>query len=228
LSEPDEYKTIARKAADILKEHENESAAWARAKALNYVVSAAPVEIEKNCIFVGGENPFFYNLMLPSLAEDKSSREYHSLFSDLECRRFKMMMVSAPGFSGHITPGCDQILLLGTDGFRMRINEQLEILRLVSPNDASVSWYEAALLSLDSVDAYAERLRGACEKYYEETGDSEFKCCAEILERVPKKPAMTFREALQSYWIIHVVITLEMGGCTHGGGIGMGRPDQYF
>jgi formate C-acetyltransferase len=138
------------------------------------------------------------------------------------------MMVSSPGFAGHITPGCDQILLLGTDGFRMRINDQLENLRRTSPDDPAVLWYETALLSLDSVDIYAERLREACEKYYIKTGDSEFKRGAEILERVPKKPAQTFREALQSYWIIHVLITIEMGGCVPGGGIGMGRPDQYL
>lgn len=230
LQEPDEYKTIALKAADILKEHENHSAAIARAKTLSYIVSAAPVEseIEKNCIFVGGENPFFYNLMLPALYEDKVSREYNSLFSELEFKRFNMMMVSSPGFAGHITPGCDQILLLGTDGFRMRINELLENLRRTSPNDPAVLWYEAALLSLDSVDLYAQRLREACEKHYDKTGDGEFKTCAKILEQVPKKPVRTFREALQSYWIIHVLITTEMGGCVPGGGIGMGRPDQYL
>lgn len=226
--EPDEYKAIARKAADIVKEHEDGSAALARAKALEYVVFAAPAELEKNCIFVGGENPFFYNLMLPALSGDKVSERYHSLFSDLEIRRFKNAAVFYPGFAGHITPGCDQILLLGTDGFRMRINDQLENLRRTSPNEDSVKWYEAALLSLDSVDAYAKKLRAACEKYYDGTGDGEFRQCAKILEWVPQKPARTFREALQSYWIIHVLITLEMGGCCPGGGIGMGRPDQYL
>ena len=226
--EPAEYTAIARKAADILKEHENQSPALARAKALNCVVSEAPAEIEENCIFVGGENPFFYNLMLPALQEDKVSKEYGSLFSDLERKRFRVMMLASPWFAGHITPGCDQILLLGTDGFRMRINEQLENLRRTSPDSLSVLWYEAALLSMDNVDAYAKKLRDACQKYHEETGNAEFGRCAAILERVPQKPAATFREALQSYWIVHVLITLEMGGCTPGGGIGMGRPDQYL
>ena len=229
-SEPETYANIARIAADTLKRHESRSPAMARAKAMEYVVSTAPVELDDCSLFVGGENPFFYNLLLPALNEDRYARIYPSLFTEHESRCFNAMLYTSPGFAGHITPGCDQILLQGTDGIRARINERLGIMReksLLADNSAA-AWYEAALLSINNVDIYAERLRAACDARYSETGDGEYQLRADILENVPKRPAHTFREALQSYWIVHALITMEMGGCVPGGGIGFGRPDQYL
>ena len=50
----------------------------------------------------------------------------------------------------------------------------------------------------------------------------------EVLSRVPEYPATTFRESLQSYWIVYILVTLEMGGCVPGGGLGLGRLDQFL
>ena len=227
-TEPDEYKDIARKAAGILKQNETYSPAAARAKAMEYVINAAPVELEKNSIFAGGENPFFYNLMLPALNEDRYARIHPSLFSEHEKKCFEAMLFATPHFTGHITPGCDQILLQGTNGIRARVEEQLAIMHRNKTDESTLVWYESVLVSLDNVDKYAEKLCLACRTRHIETGDPEYKLRAEILENVPKNPARNFREALQSYWIIHTLITVEMGGCVPGGGIGFGRPDQYL
>jgi pyruvate formate-lyase/glycerol dehydratase family glycyl radical enzyme len=53
---------------------------------------------------------------------------------------------------------------------------------------------------------------------------AELEEIAEILTRVPAQPAVTFREALQSFWLTHLVLNLE----TSGHAFGPGRFDQYL
>jgi formate C-acetyltransferase len=52
----------------------------------------------------------------------------------------------------------------------------------------------------------------------------ELEQIAGILTRVPARPAETFQEALQSFWITHLVLNLE----TSGHAFGPGRFDQYM
>ena len=84
----------------------------------------------------------------------------------------------------------------------------------------------------DAVTRYAERYAREAVRQAEhaESADraAELRSCAETLSRVPQRPAATFHEALQSCWIAYVLVTLEMGGCSPGGGLGLGRLDQFL
>ena len=51
---------------------------------------------------------------------------------------------------------------------------------------------------------------------------------AAVLAQVPRRPAETLQEALQTFWLAYILVTIEMGGCVPGGGLGLGRPDQYL
>lgn len=217
---PPVYEKISREALSIVEKRQAFSPSAARAEALAYVVGHSPVELCEHSIFLGGENPFFYNLMFEALVKDAFGSSAPSLLSGVEIHRQEAFMTSGICFDGHITPGCDFILQQGTQGLRRRISELSDA---NSENEAARE-YEAMLSALDSIERYADRLSAAA-------GASEWEDIREagkILENVPKKPAETFREALQSYWIIHTLITLEIGGCCPGGGIGLGRPDQYL
>ena len=47
---------------------------------------------------------------------------------------------------------------------------------------------------------------------------------AQILDRVPYEPAENFREAIQSMWLVHLVLQIESNGHS----LSYGRMDQYL
>ena len=224
---------IARKAADVYLDWEKVDPAIARAEALSFVVENSPVTIEADCLFLGGENPFFFNLMLPALSEDRFSK-YRELPVEEQAGKLRSARVyTSPCFDGHITPGLEQILALGVRAYRARIEEALKLKR-ASGNITrdQEAFYEAALISCEALTRFAQRYRQAALELAQSSTDpsqaKELLEAAAVLERIPENPAHTLREALQSYWLAYILVTLEMGGCTPGGGLGLGRMDQYL
>jgi pyruvate-formate lyase len=232
-AEPPEYTRLADEARQILLEHEAADPAMARAQALRHIVENCAVTIEQDAVLVGGENPFFFNLLLPALQADRHSREGQRA-PDEACERLRAAAVfQAACFEGHITPGLEFVLGQGIRGIRERVEEHLSILRASGASDPEKErFYEAALVSCDSVLTYARRYREGAERLAAAASDAEWPReltqAANVLSNVPERPAETFREALQSYWIVYVLVTLEMGGCCPGGGLGLGRLDQFL
>ena len=73
-TEPSEYACLAEEAKNIFLQNEGNDPALARATALRLVVECCPVEIEADDLLLGGEDPFFFNLMLPALQADRYAR----------------------------------------------------------------------------------------------------------------------------------------------------------
>lgn len=209
-TEPPEYTQLAAQAWDIYLEHEDAGPAMARARALRHVVEHCPITPEPDALFLGGEDPFFFNLMLPALQADRHSRHRDETPDEASARLRRAGVFWGACFEGHITPGLEFILGQGIAGLQARAEEQLPC----APEQDD--FYQALLWSCDSVRVYAQRY---CEAAPQR---------AQSLERVPEHPAQTFAEALQSYWLVYVLVTLEMGGCCPGGGLGLGRPDQFL
>ena len=231
--EPPEYTRLAEEARRTLLEHEAADPAIARAKALQHIVENCEITIEEDSILLGGENPFFFNLLLPALQADRHSREGQRAPDEASDRLRSASVFQATCFEGHITPGLEFILGQGIKGIRCRIPEHLYALRASgTPDPEKEAFYETALMSCDSVLTYARRHREEAERLAAAASDSqraqELRRAADILARVPERPAETFLEALQSYWIVYVLATLEMGGCCPGGGLGLGRLDQFL
>jgi pyruvate-formate lyase len=87
------------------------------------------------------------------------------------------------------------------------------------------------LLSCDSLLLYAERYRQEALRLAVAADPAlaeELQAAAHVLEKVPYRPAQTLREAMQSHWLVYILVTLEMGGCCPGGGLGLGRIDQFL
>ena len=230
---PAEYGVLAEQVTQVFLHHEAVHPAIARAKALEYVALHSPVTIEPGTGLLGGENPFFFNLMYDALRADRHSRRERDAPDDATETLFRANVFYGPCFEGHITPGLEFILGQGIQGIRARVEEQLRNLRASGRRDSDrEQWYEAALLSCDNVLAYARRYRDDALRLAGETDDvawaAELRHAAGLLQRVPEQPARTFVEALQSYWIVYILVTLEMGGCMPGGGLGLGRPDQFL
>lgn len=231
--EPERYHRLAEAARQVLLEHEAVDPAMARAKALRHVVEHCEITIEEDTVLLGGENPFFFNLLLPTLQADRHSREGRRAPDEASERLRNGQVYNAACFEGHITPGLEFILGQGIEGIWRRVEEHLGAARAsVDVDQERKAFYQAALHCCESVLIYAERYRKEAERLAAETQDGkraeDLRQAVQVLSRVPRQPAETFHEALQSYWMVYVLVTLEMGGCCPGGGLGLGRLDQFL
>lgn len=232
LTEPPEYRELAAEAREILLAHEGEDPALARALALRHVVEHCPITLAPDTLLIGGENPFFFNLMLPALQADAYSRVRGEAPTDLSALQRDRMVFLEPCFEGHITPGLQYILPQGLAGIRRRLQERAR-------DPQAEAFCRAGLISCEAVLRYAERYREAALGYAQGSAISppslvsdgwkeDLRTAADWLSHVPEHPARTLAEALQSYWLVYILVTVEMGGCCPGGGLGLGRLDQFL
>lgn len=232
--EPAEYAALADAAKNILLAAEVEDLSMARALAMAHVVEHCPMTLEKDAFLIGGEDPFLFNLLQPARDADAYQRSLSETVSDDSLKgMLKGQLFTEPCFEGHITPGLEYLLGQGTEGLRWRLQAQRVRWAAMHPeNTVRLRWYDAAILSCDNLDRYADRLRQAASAAAAATDDAEWaaelRAAAAALANVPHRTAATLHEALQSYWLAYILVTIEMGGCTPGGGLGLGRPDQYL
>jgi formate C-acetyltransferase/4-hydroxyphenylacetate decarboxylase large subunit len=89
-------------------------------------------------------------------------------------------------------------------------------------------FYKGTILALQGVIDFAENHARQAERLAAECTDPtrrlELLEVARICNRVPRKPAESFREAVQAFWFTHVCLFLELNGR----GISPGRMDQYL
>jgi formate C-acetyltransferase len=229
---PEQYLQLQEEAKRIYLENAIIDPGIARARALQHIVDNCDITIEEDTVFLGGEDPFFFNLMLPALNSDGHAR-FGRTPDEESSRLRKASVFYAACFEGHITTGLDDVLSQGIVRIRSRIEDRLSGFRPESPDSMEQKlFWESALIACDAVLAYAKRYREAAEALASggqgACRTNEWQEAAEVLRRVPEYPATTFREALQSFWIVYILVTLEMGGCVPGGGLGLGRLDQFL
>ncbi len=130
---------------------------------------------------------------------------------------------------GHIQAGYEKVLRLGMRGILSEVDAALSRLDPKAPDFLHRrSFLESVALVCEAVIRFAARHAAAARRIARETPDprrrAELERIAAILERVPEHPARGFAEALQSFWIAHLVLNLE----TPGHAFGPGRFDQYL
>lgn len=232
-TEPPEITALADATTRVFLDHEPAHPAIARARALEHVVTHCAITPEPDTGLLGGEDPFFFNLMYPALRADRYGRIPSHAPDGATEALWRASVFYGPCFEGHITPGLESILGQGIDGIRARVVEARSALEASGKPDLDrLQWYDAALIACDAVTTYVQRYREAALRLADITTDAdwaaELREGAERLARVPAQPARTFADALQAYWTVYVLVTLEMGGCMPGGGLGLGRLDQYL
>lgn len=225
--EPAECTVLAVAAREVFLQHEAADPALARALALRHVVENCPITPERDTLFLGGEDPFLFNLLLPALQADRHSLHAGETPTELSARQREHRLYLAACFEGHITPGLQYVLPQGISGIRAR----LEVSLATATEPEQQAFYRAGLLSCGNVLTYARRCReDALARAEQETGQwaDDLRQAADWLSRVPEQPAETLGEALQSFWLAYLLVTIEMGGCCPGGGLGLGRLDQFL
>ena len=118
------------------------------------------------------------------------------------------------GAPGHVAWDWNTILRRGTEGIRKRCEEGL--LRH-SGDEKSEHFFKGVMIMLDAVEEWNEKHVARLT----EMGMTEE---AEICKRVPKHPARSFREAIQSFFMQYIVVMKE---APHGGN-SPGRLDYYL
>lgn len=141
----------------------------------------------------------------PRIASQKNDPEYDEL-----CRN----QLATYGAPGHVAWDWNAILRRGTDGIRERCESGL--LRYAGDEEAE-HFYKGVMIILDAI----EKWNGKHVEMLVEMGKTEE---AEICRQVPKHPARTFREALQSFFMQFIIVMKEEPN----GGNSPGRLDYYL
>jgi len=114
---------------------------------------------------------------------------------------------------GHIAWDWNRILRYGTEGMKKMCHTGLSRKK----DEKSQQFYKGVLIMLEAMEDWND----AHVKKLEELGMTEM---AEICRRVPRYPARTFHEAVQSYFMQHIVVMKE----NPFGGNSPGRLDYYL
>jgi len=129
---------------------------------------------------------------------------------------------------GHITVGYAKVLNRGLTGIQQDVAASLSRLRHEEPGYIHRRQFlESVAMACEAAMMFAGRYAAEARRLAAETkgpGKNELLHIAEVCEKVPARPAETFQEALQSFWITHLVLNLE----TDGHAISPGRFDQYM
>ena len=128
----------------------------------------------------------------------------------------------------HIAVDYELVLREGLTSVRARTQKAQSALDLHKFEDLKKNYfYKAILIVMDAIEAFALRYAELAEKQAETASAvraAELKELARICKKVPMKPAETFHEAVQSVWLIHLILQIESNGHS----LSYGRFDQYI
>jgi formate C-acetyltransferase len=129
----------------------------------------------------------------------------------------------------HIAVNYETVLNLGLINYKERTEKKLKELDLTDYRNLNKSYfYRAILIVLDAVAAFAKRYADLSFELAKKESDANRKAelleMSRILNKVPYYPAGTFHEAVQSLWMIHLVLQIESNGHS----LSYGRMDQYL
>lgn len=129
----------------------------------------------------------------------------------------------------HIAVDYQRVLTEGLAGYRRRTEEALGALDLTDVENLKKSYfYRAVLITLDAVVTFAHRYAQLAIQMATDETDltrrAELTEMAQALAKVPEHPAESFREAIQSVWLIQLILQIESNGHS----LSFGRFDQYL
>lgn len=145
---------------------------------------------------------------------DYSSAPYQELTKNIEdYKELREYQLCGGTGLGHIAWFWDRILTLGTSGMKQMYTEKLQRVK----DSSAIEFYKGVLIMLDALDEWNDQHVAELEQL----GMLEM---AQICKRVPKYPARSFHEAVQSFFIQYIVVMRE----NPFGGNGPGRLDYYL
>lgn len=114
---------------------------------------------------------------------------------------------------GHITWRYDYVLSLGIDGFKQKYIKALQ----TAKDQEAKEFYSGVIIMLEAMQAFSDKH----VEHYEKLGNYHL---ANVIKKVPKNPCETFEEAIQAYFMQHIVVMSE----NPFGGNSPGRLDYFL
>ena len=129
----------------------------------------------------------------------------------------------------HLAVNYQRLLKEGLVGYETRVKELLDALDLTNPDaiDKRI-FYKAVLTVIEGVHTFANRYsllaKELSEKETDQNRKEELLKISDICSKVPYYPAESFQEAVQSVWLIQLILQIESNGHS----LSYGRFDQYM
>jgi len=144
----------------------------------------------------------------------------------LDFFRAKRYYITEVAGISHLVPGHEPVIKLGLEHFEKAATAKLAETEGDADKEA---FYRGLCLVIDGIRQMAANLADQAELEAAKlpagsVRGRELLEGAEILRRVPYKPARSFREGLQAAWLIHLALNLE----DFEQGISFGRLDQFL
>lgn len=130
---------------------------------------------------------------------------------------------------GHIAVNYGNVLRLGLMDYKKKVEDKLNNLDLTDYRNLRKSYfYKAIFIVVDAVKNFAKRYANLALEMAESEVNlrrkKELFEMSDILNKVPYQPAESFKEAVQSIWLIHLCLQIESNGHS----VSYGRMDQYL
>lgn len=170
---------------------------------------------------------FYFNI-LPFWARHSLLMKVNRKLSDLllmvaRCSEMNTGFNNNMAAIAHFIVNFERILQLGTDG----IIREIETMRRERP-DNNRDFYNGAIIALRGLEEfarrYAETLKAMADAETDQVRRGELAEMARICGHVPKYPARTYHEALQSMMFIHIGLCIE----SYENAVSPGRLDQVL
>ena len=127
---------------------------------------------------------------------------------------------------GHLIPNYPKVLRLGFEGIATELEER----RRNEKDGGKKDFLRALLICCEGASALADRYAEEAERLAEAEANvrrrTELVEIARICRKVPRRPAETFWEAIQSLWFSHMLVMIAES--YPGPGLSPGRIDQYL
>lgn len=149
---------------------------------------------------------------------------------DLQADVFKLVFTVEAEFAngiGHFIVGNPKLLSLGLVGIREEAEKRLAHEKAPGSDEQRDFWQAVIICAEAAVHfagRYATEAKRLAARESEPRRQEELTRIAEVCERVPARPPLTFREALQAVWFNQLICQLECGGFAHS----PGRLDQLL
>ncbi len=214
------------KPVDLPKDFFEMSLAKRRATFLKIIAEKyLPVDILDEELIVGGQ----FNTALSrshSKGEAKKAKKLHDKWWKKAKRVNDLGLGNSGVTPGHIIPNYQKVLEKGFKGLVSDYKAEIK----KSKDPEKIDYLEAMIIAAEVPKILSDRYAKEAEKLAKETKDKnrkeELLEIARITKKVPWEPAETFYEALQSFWMTHMLVMTDES--YPGPGLSPGRIDQYF
>lgn len=128
----------------------------------------------------------------------------------------------------HLAVHYEHVMKYGLQEYERRTMKAMKQLDLTKMEDINkYHFHEAILIVIHAVRVFAGRyaqLAKEMAEHAEEKRAAELREMSRILDKVPYQGADTLQEAIQSMWLVHLVLQIESNGHS----LSYGRMDQYL